>query len=355
MSVNNSLIGINKYFDKNKIENFKNAKKCGLANIGATCYINTIIQLLGHSYPFLIMVLTKQNENLSNSLFIELQEIFKLMWIDHHSLRPIKFLKSLQSKFNFININNQQDIHEILLLILNKLNEELKVSVKYQEYKYSNEISNIIGNKCDKEWYNYHKKEYSEIIELFFGQSMNQIKCSNAKCQTLHHSYDYFSILEIAIPNKENLDLNDCIKAHFAPHYLNSDSKDKEWKCDKCDSFHKNKKVLKIWKMPPILLICLKRFEFNLNKKEMIKNDIDIKIPEELLFEKYIIAPKTNVKYKYIGSAIHLGKYNYGHYITLIKNTEDFVIIDDETIRILDKNTGNKLLEKSYILLYSII
>ncbi len=354
MSLNNSLLNINQYFDKNKIIELQNSKKCGLANIGATCYINSIIQLLGHCYPFLLMILAKSIENNNDKplLFNELKEIFNLMWIQHHSLRPNKFLKALQINFNFIDINNQQDIHEILLLILNKINEELKINIKYEETKYNNNISKILGKKCDEEWFNYHKKEYSEMIELFYGQIMNQIKCSNIECKKIHHSFDYFSMLELEIPkNKENISLNDCINSYFSSFYLNS-NEEKEWKCDKCNLYEKNKKVAKIWKMPPILFICIKRFEYNSTINNMIKNDIDIDIPEKLNFDKYIISPKTNSNYSYIGSALHLGRYNFGHYITLLKNNNEYIVIDDQNINPVKIEIGSNLIKKSYILLY---
>ena len=55
------------------------------------------------------------------------------MCVEGNSLIPIRFLKTLKLKFDYIDINQQNDLHEILLLILNKLNEEIKVSnpIKY--------------------------------------------------------------------------------------------------------------------------------------------------------------------------------------------------------------------------------
>jgi ubiquitin carboxyl-terminal hydrolase 8 len=349
----NSLLNINQFFDSEKIDNLKNAPNCGLANIGSTCYINSIIQLLGHSQPFVIFLLSKNFDNNNNNILVskELKEIFDLIWIQHHSLKPNKFLNALQKNFDFINVNFQQDIHEILLLLLNKINEELKINnlVSYKKFNYNQKVLQNLGNKCDKEWYEYHKKEYSEIIDLFYGQIINQIKCN---CNQISHSYDFFSILQIEIPkNDTNINLNDCIKSYFSSFFLNDNEK-KEWKCDKCNLYDKSKKVAKIWKMPPILLISIKRFEYNNNA--FVKNDKDIDIPFELDLDQYIISNNTHTKYKYVGSAIHLGRSNFGHYISIFKKNTEFTVIDDQNINNINEENGINLIKKSYVLLYEL-
>ena len=108
------------------ITNDKYNKRTGLQNIGATCYINTLIQCLLSCTFFNNFILSNDfNDRLNNKdnmyLINELQTVFKSMWIDGNFLNPVRFLKTLKLKFDFINVNSQNDIHEILLLILNLL------------------------------------------------------------------------------------------------------------------------------------------------------------------------------------------------------------------------------------------
>ena len=112
-----------------EIDNYINKKnefnkRTGLQNIGATCYINTIIQCLLSCEPFRNFILSndymdrlKSADSLDDKnnyyLVKELESIFRSMWVDGNSLNPLRFLKTLKIKFDFIDINTQNDIHEI--------------------------------------------------------------------------------------------------------------------------------------------------------------------------------------------------------------------------------------------------
>lgn len=368
MSKNYSLLNINRYFNNDTQKNLENAAKTGLGNDSNTCYINSIIQLLGHCTPFTQMILEKnfdsiikEKNNEKPLISIELREILDLMWIKHHSIKPNKFLKALQLNFDFINIYSQQDSSEILGFILDKLNEELKttIDVNINDIIYNDILSKKLSKVCDREAYKFHKKEYSEIIELFYGQIINQTKC--AECTKIHQSQDYFSCLKLEIPeikNETNTDnennkcitLENCINSYFASFYLNENNEN-EWKCDKCNTYSKNKKVAKIWKMPPLLFISFKRFRADASKI----NDL-VKIPEKIDFSKYTICPSnTNTKYNFVGTSLHLGRFDNGHYITIVKDNDNYILIDDINIRIMKENDATKLIdENSYMLLYKI-
>ncbi len=354
MSKNYSLLNVNHYFDNDTQKQLENAPKAGLGNdSNTTCYINSIIQLLGHCLPFTQMILEKDftqiildNKNSTNTdikplISVELKEILDLMWIKHHSIKPNKFLKALQLNFDFIDVYSQQDSSEILGFILDKLNQELKtkINVNINDINYSDILSKKLSKVCDREAYKFHKNEYSEIIELFYGQIINQTKCS--ECTKIHQSQDYFSCLKLEIPDIKNITLEKCIKSYFTSFYLN-DNNEKEWKCDKCNTYSKNKKVAKIWKMPPLLFISFKRFEANASKI-----DKTVEIPTKISFDDYVIcADNTNTNYKLIGTSIHLGRFDNGHYITIIKNTDNYYLIDDVNIRIMKDEDALKIINE---------
>lgn len=314
-------------------------KRTGLQNIGATCYINTLIQCLLSCTYFNNFILSNNycdrlDNNNELNLITELQSIFKSMWIDGNSLNPLRFLKTLKLKFDFIEINNQNDIHEILLLILNKLNEEIKIK---NIDKYINNLDNINNNNnltnlekvCSFKWLDMHKLEYSELNELLYHHKISQIICGN--CKHIHHTHESSCVIDIEIPdsNKKYL-LDKCIENHMKMETLNS-SIDMKWTCDQCNKSVLSEKSTKYWKLPPTLIISLKRFIYDKNTNRMIKNNTNIGIPYNLNLNNYVIS-KTPSKYKLKSIANHSGNIYGGHYISLVKNKKDWTVIDDLTI-----------------------
>tara|TARA_B110000261_G_scaffold60078_1_gene70667 strand:+ start:150 stop:1223 length:1074 start_codon:yes stop_codon:yes gene_type:complete len=347
-----------------------NYKNGGLKNIGATCYINTLIQCLCSCSYFVNFILSEkyldriQNDNV---YFIkELKSIVNSLLVDGNSLIPVRFLKTLKLKFDFIDINQQNDLHEILLLILNKMNEEIKISdtLKYFD---TNILRRSINNsdteykklddKCYKMWYELHKKEYSELVELFYGHSISQIVCGN--CNFIHHNNEFFNILDLEIPEKDPkipIDIYDCIEKHTSIEFLNYNIDDDKWKCDVCNESKKSGKVIKHWKFPPILIICLKRFYFDKNLNRMTKNNTYIDIPFELDLKDYTMSNKSKTKYKLQSVGLHFGNIYGGHYSSVVrkdKNTDDkWLLIDDLTINKINKKDIN--LNSAYMLFYSL-
>tara|TARA_B110000211_G_scaffold231950_1_gene294603 strand:+ start:713 stop:1786 length:1074 start_codon:yes stop_codon:yes gene_type:complete len=347
-----------------------NYKNGGLKNIGATCYINTLIQCLCSCSYFVNFILSEkyldriQNDNV---YFIkELKSIVNSLLVDGNSLIPVRFLKTLKLKFDFIDINEQNDLHEILLLILNKMNEEIKISdtLKYFD---TNILRRSINNsdteykklddKCYKMWYELHKKEYSELVELFYGHSISQIVCGN--CNFIHHNNEFFNILDLEIPEKDPkipIDIYDCIEKHTSIEFLNYNIDDDKWKCDVCNESKKSGKVIKHWKFPPILIICLKRFYFDKNLNRMTKNNTYIDIPFELDLKDYTMSNKSKTKYKLESVGLHFGNIYGGHYSSVVrkdKNTDDkWLLIDDLTINKINKKDIN--LNSAYMLFYSL-
>ena len=102
----------------------------GLANLGATCYINTTIQCLGFCPPFFRYILsapwTKNNTPLASNL----RNVYASLWIEQQAIAPHGFLRNLQETMgNTINIFEQNDMSEFIMLYLDKLNTDLSVEI----------------------------------------------------------------------------------------------------------------------------------------------------------------------------------------------------------------------------------
>ena len=92
----------------------------GLQNLGNTCAINTLIQIICRNSFLRNSILNVDISN--NTLAIELKEIIQLMYIDKKSLSPRKFITKLYNIFSDIfRFGEQLDINELWLFLFNKI------------------------------------------------------------------------------------------------------------------------------------------------------------------------------------------------------------------------------------------
>lgn len=303
-------------------------KPSALANLGATCYINTTIQCLGHCRPFLEFMLMQKEYD--GKLLGEVHDLYKELFIGHHSLIPRKFIGALNDKIKSIDIHEQNDINEFLMILLDKLNRDICYMVKDDSSatdpirsdgnKYSR-----IKNVMEKAWWDQTRKEYSEMIPMFYGQLISQIKCGC--CTKIHHNYELFSDLSLPIDDNCNT-LYDCFDAHFKDEVVNKE--ERLWKCDKCEKKCESEKCTVLWKMPTILIVSLKRF----SATTMRKNAKNIDIPMELDMSKYCLGDKKYV-YNLKSAGVHMGFSQMGgHYYAMCQGYDGYWYkIDDLDVK----------------------
>jgi len=120
----------------------------------------------------------------------------------------------------------------------------------------------------------------------------------------------------------------------------------------------KAKKGIKFKKFPNILILQLKRFEYNQKKEAMIKINEYFQFYNEINLEKYLNTHNKNneknnredncMNYCLHSVIVHKGSANSGHYYAYIKPTIDnnWVLFDDENVRpadfyeVFDNNFG---------------
>lgn len=324
---------------------YKEKKGGGLVNLGATCYINTAIQCLSHCPEFLHLVLENTNNN-NSSLINELKSILTEIWINDNSLRPYRFINVLKTYIKDIEIHEQNDINEFISLFLDKLNKDISYKNRTSKYdlmeknKYSKSQYDIQKYKMDISWIEKTGVEYSKLIELFYGNSITQIICGH--CNHISHNYEIYS--SIMLPLYDTLD--ESIKQYFKDEFLNDI--DMDWKCDECKHRTKSKKTTKLWKLPNILIITLKRFTDALQK-----NTKHVNIPMILDLQKYTLS-RDNTKYKLTSIACHSGSFFGGHYVAACKHPNNkWYGIDDLNITELN-NVNISNIQDGYVYFYTL-
>ena len=165
-------------------EKYKDKGLSGLANLGNTCFINTCIQMLSHTYELNEFLDTDYKKRLKNKhdsiLTIEWDNLRTLMWSTNCIISPGKFIKTIQQiahikKVEIFTGYAQNDLPEFLLFIIdcfhNSLSREVNMSI-------NGEITNDtdkLAVKCFNMVKTMFAKEYSEIWNLFYGIHVSQI------------------------------------------------------------------------------------------------------------------------------------------------------------------------------------
>ena len=335
---------------------YKNKGISGLQNLGNTCYINSCIQILSHTYE-LNDFLNKENykkkiKNIYDSaMILEWDSLRKLMWNQNCTISPGKFIKTIQKLANIKGMElftgySQNDLPEFLIFIIdcfhNSLSREVNMSI-------NGEIENDVDKmavKCFEMVKTMYKKDYSEIWNIFYGTHVSQI-ISIETGEVLSSSPEPYFMIDLPIPEDNKMPtLIDCFDLYVEGEILEGDN---AWFNELEGKKQDVKKKISYWSFPKILSIDLKRFNSS-NKKNQIFVDFPL---DNLDLSKYVIGyKKEQYVYDLYGICYHSGGSAGGHYTVSIKNANEkwYHFNDREVSEIKDLN---KLINsKAYCLFY---
>ncbi|ODV94757.1 hypothetical protein PACTADRAFT_81322 [Pachysolen tannophilus NRRL Y-2460] len=220
---------------------------CGLKNYGSTCYLNSLIQCLYNARTFMGLfrmneyqryVQPVSNDNIHPQVFLSyaLASLVKTITNNGGStVAPSRFLKYLDnlSDASFV-INNQQDVQEILLLILNRLHDEL-CKTELTIYEFPRTIVMHSNSKEYKDWFEQKvsKEGLSPINAFFEGQLESNLQCQI--CGFESKTFSSFNVLSLNIPQmkyqRSMIELTECIKFFTQSELLTGEN---SWDCPRC-------------------------------------------------------------------------------------------------------------------------
>ena len=125
------------------IESYKDKGLSGLANLGNTCFINSCMQVLSHTYElnFFLEEETykkKLKNKCDSALILEWDNLRKIMWHSNCLVSPGKFIKTIHKVAQLKDMEmftgySQNDLPEFLLFLINcfhtSLSREIKMSI----------------------------------------------------------------------------------------------------------------------------------------------------------------------------------------------------------------------------------
>jgi len=309
----------------------------GLANLGNTCFMNSVLQCLAHTYELFDIEKEKKTDKIFDiKIFDEYFKLIHFMWDENSTVSPNGFLKYVQfvakkKKREMFTGFDQNDFSEFLLFLISCFHE----SIKKNQIDIKCDIS-VVNNYLK----NVYKKDYSEVTKIFNGIQVNTVYSKDTN-EEVNKTVDQFTILSLPIPDRNKLTIEDCLDEYFKEIELSGEDKyvlpDKHKNAgEKIDAKIKSE----IWSLPKILIINLLRVKISRNR--MIKNETLIHYGNTINLDQYCINKDSN-NYELYAVGEHHGNLYGGHYTCLVKNANGkWYRFNDMNVKQVKDYTSNR-------------
>uniref|UniRef100_A0AAF5CWM7 Ubiquitin carboxyl-terminal hydrolase n=2 Tax=Strongyloides stercoralis TaxID=6248 RepID=A0AAF5CWM7_STRER len=341
----------------------------GLINFGNTCYCNSVIQALYFCQPFREKLLTYRQQTKKTGLQKDnlLSCLADLFYNIHNQKRrigtiaPKRFITRLKKENELFDNYMQQDAHEFFNYLINALSECLTIDKKRVDKvkgshnksqlnnygsinlnkllpKTGSEVTSTIDNSTTSN-NNNNNNNNNETIEttwvqdIFQGTLTNETKCLN--CETTSSKDEDF--LDLSVDIEPNVSITHCLRVFSSTETLCGDQK---YYCDNCCSKQEAQKRMRIKKLPKLLALHLKRFKYVESLNRHTKLSYKVLFPMELrLFNISDDASNASRIYDLVSVVVHCGSTpNRGHYITLVKSQNFWLLFDDDIVDKIDES-----------------
>jgi ubiquitin C-terminal hydrolase len=297
----------------------------GLANLGNTCFLNSCLQILSHTYElnrFLNLKTYKNrlNKKPDSALLLEWDNLRQILWTENNVVNPIRFVKILHKVAEIKGYDdftgwNQNDVSELLIFLIDCFHNALSREVDMVITGKPQNEKDIMALKCYETTKQMYSKDYSEIWNLFYGFQISHIISLNSG-ETLSSKPEPYFILNLPIPdNNKSPTLLDCFDLYVCGEILEGDN---AYLNEKTGNKEAVRKYISFWSLPNILVIDIKRFATNNRKLQQL-----VTFPLENLDLSAYVTGYNNNSYTYdlYGVCNHSGGLMGGHYTSFVKNS----------------------------------
>ncbi|GAB2289094.1 hypothetical protein Dimus_023395 [Dionaea muscipula] len=302
----------------------------GLANLGNTCFLNSVLQCLTYTEPLAAYLQSGKHKNSCRMIgFCALCAIQS--HVSHALQAPGRILvpKDLVSNLRCISRNfhnaRQEDAHEYMIHLLESMHKCCLPSGVPTESPTAYEKSLV------------HK--------IFGGRLRSRVKC--LQCFNCSDKFDPFLDLSLEILKTDSL--NKALLHFIATEKL--DDGEQQYLCEKCKEKVKALKQLTVDKAPYVLTIHLKRFGSHFSGQKI---DRKVHFGPALDLKPFVSGSYVDgdLRYTLYGVLVHAGGSTHsGHYYCFVRTSSGmwYSLDDNEVVQVSERIA---LDQKAYVLFY---
>ena len=280
----------------------------GLSNLGGTCYLNSILQVLRSTNIF------SPQQPQTSELVKNIQAVFASV-VDGHTVAPHTLISHMQTIAGpHFQLRRANDLHEFFVALIDWITRSQNEPCAAPRC-----VRNTAARAA---WSACLKGNGSALTPRFYGLIRKNVQCG--LCNARYVNFETFSALTIdLVPGSGPVALQTLLGAAFAERDLNADGG--TWKCDKCgvvggaalssSSFEHS---------PDVFAIAFNRYAGPHCKR-------GVTFP--LTFN--IALHSTTKTYHCAGAAMHVGGATGGHCYAATPRASDgrWAIYDDDIVR----------------------